>query len=134
MLSFAGMFGISMLSALLSGMWVWAEKVSDIRLSLNDVYMALLMTGWMFFLEGLLTGNRFNGYVGLAVILLSVYAIRTQLFITVQQYIQGMIPHHSMAILMSNRLIDKYGDSVLAGLPGEISKTQANEIRFLTSV
>ena len=134
MLSFIWMFLVSMLAALLSSMFVWADKLSDIRLSLNDVYMALLMTGWMFFLEGLLTYRRFHLFFGLAVLLLSFYAIRTQLFVTVNQYTQGMIPHHSMAIHMSRKLIDTYGDSVLAGLPGEIMKAQENEIRFLKAV
>ncbi len=73
-------------------------------------------------------------FVGLALIVLSFYAIRSQLFVTVNQYIQGMIPHHSMAIHMSRKLIESYGDSVVAGLPGEIIKTQENEIRFLKAV
>ncbi len=134
MLSFAWMFVISMLAALLSSMSVWADKLSDVRLSLNDIYMAFLMTGWMFFLEGLLMAHRAFVFVGLALIVLSFYAIRSQLFVTVNQYIQGMIPHHSMAIHMSRKLIESYGDSVVAGLPGEIIKTQENEIRFLKAV
>ena len=28
---------------------VWVDKVDDIRFSMNDAYMTLLMTGWMFF-------------------------------------------------------------------------------------
>jgi hypothetical protein len=134
MLSFPLMFLVSMLSALLSSMSVWADKFSDIRLSINDFYMAFLMTGWMFFLEGTLMSHRFYTFFGLALILLSFYAIRAQLFVSVNQYIQGMIPHHSMAIHMSRKLIETYGDSVVAGFPGEIIKTQENEIRFLKAV
>ncbi len=134
MLSLISMFTVSMLAGLLSSMSVWADKFSDIRLSLNDVYMAFLMTGWMFFFEGLLMPHRFFFFFGLALILLSFYAIRTQLFVSVNQYIQGMIPHHSMAVHMSRKLIENYGDSVVAGLPGEIIKAQENEIRFLKSL
>jgi hypothetical protein len=133
MLSFGWMFTVSMVSALLSSMFVWADKLSDIRLSINDFYMAFLMTGWMFVLEGALTAQTFYTFFGLALLLLSFYAIRTQLFVTKNQYIQGMIPHHSMAIHMSRKLIHKYGDSVVAGLPGEIIKAQENEIRLLKS-
>jgi hypothetical protein len=133
MLSFGWMFTVSMVSALLSSMFVWADKLSDIRLSINDFYMAFLMTGWMFVLEGALTAQTFYTFFGLALLLLSFYAIRTQLFVTKNQYIQGMIPHHSMAIHMSRKLIQKYGDSVVAGLPGEIIKAQENEIRLLKS-
>lgn len=128
------MFTVSILAALLSSMSVWADKLSDVRLSLNDIYMALLMTGWMFFLEGGLLGHRFYFFFGAALILLSFYAIRTQLFIGVNQYIQGMIPHHSMAVYMSKKLIQKLGDSAVAGLPGEIIKSQENEIRFMKAV
>ena len=47
------MFVIMILSGLLSTMNLWIDKWSDIRWSLNDVYMALAMTGWMFFLMAL---------------------------------------------------------------------------------
>ena len=47
------MFFIMILSGLLSTMNVWADKIDDIRFSMNDVYMALLMTGWMFLFMGL---------------------------------------------------------------------------------
>ena len=36
---------ISILSGLLSAMWVWASSWNDVRLSINDFYMATLMTG-----------------------------------------------------------------------------------------
>ena len=31
---------------------VWVDKWDDIRFSINDVYMTLLMTGWMFLFMG----------------------------------------------------------------------------------
>jgi hypothetical protein len=112
-------------------MSVWADKWSDIRLSLNDLYMAFLMTGWMFFLEGawMLHGSYVLG--GSVLILLSFLCIRTQAFVNIQQYVRGMIPHHSMAILMSKKLIEKYGESVLGSLPREIVKGQESEIIYL---
>lgn len=125
------MFVISMLAALLSSMSVWADKWDDVRLSLNDFYMAFLMTGWMFFLEGawMLHPSWILG--GLALTIVSFVCIRTQFLINVHQYIRGMIPHHSMAVLMSKKLIGKYGDSVVGNLPKEIIKTQESEIVFL---
>lgn len=125
------MFLISMLSALLSSMSFWADKWSDVRLSLNDFYMAFLMTGWMFFLEGawMLHWSFLVG--GAALILVSLVCIRTQAFVDTQQYIRGMIPHHSMAVFMSKKLIEKYGHSVLGSLPHEIVKGQESEIVYL---
>ena len=55
------MFFIMILSGLLSTMNVWVDKLDDIRFSINDAYMTLLMTGWMFFFMGLvlfLDGDR----------------------------------------------------------------------------
>ena len=38
---------ISLISGALSAMWIWADKFSDIRLSVNDAYMVSLMTSLM---------------------------------------------------------------------------------------
>ena len=47
------MFIIMIIAGLLSTMNVWIDKYQDIRYSLNDVYMILLMAGWMLFFMGL---------------------------------------------------------------------------------
>jgi hypothetical protein len=125
------MFIISMLAALLSSMSVWADKWDDVRLSLNDFYMAFLMTGWMFLLEGMMMFHGSYILGGTALILVSFLCIRFQVFVDIQQYVRGMIPHHSMAILMSKKLIAKYGAGVLGSLPQEIIKTQESEILYL---
>ncbi len=131
MMSILPMAIISILSALLSSMSVWADKLDDIRLSLNDIYMATLMTGWMFLLEGLYMKTRLFIIIGVIVILYSFIAIRTQLFITPYQFVRGMIPHHSMAVLMSKRLQEKYGMNVVAQLPTQIIKSQEQEIDLM---
>ena len=46
------------MSGLLSTMNVWVDKVDDIRFSINDAYMTLLMTGWMFYLWVNLSRNK----------------------------------------------------------------------------
>lgn len=125
---------ISILSALLSSMSVWADKLSDIRLSLNDIYMATLMTGWMFFLEGVYMKMSQYILIGISLILLSFVAIRTQLLITPYQFIRGMIPHHSMAVLMSKRLQEKYGNHIVAQLPSQIVESQEQEIQLMKKI
>lgn len=120
---------VGILSALLSSMSVWADKLSDVRLSLNDWYMATLMTGWMFLLEGFLMRSVKFMLIGTLVVAVSFALIRTQAFVSIKQYIQGMIPHHSMAVLMSRRLQEKYGDAVLYGLPSSIITSQEEEIK-----
>jgi hypothetical protein len=99
------MFWIMFLSGILSTMNVWVDKSEDIRIGLNDVYMALLMTGWMFFFMGLYYQDSGVGLSGLSLVLLMLWCIRKQLFIDMYQYNLGMIPHHSMAVYMSKKLL-----------------------------
>lgn len=128
------MIAISFVSGLLSSMSVWADTWSDMKLSLNDVYMSSLMTGWMILLSGVWMKDSLWLLLGIVLVGLSLVAIRTQCFIGVGQYVQGMIPHHSMAIFMSKRLIERYGPSVLGGLPAKIVEGQRQEISYLQSV
>jgi Domain of unknown function (DUF305) len=133
MMSTFAMTQISIVSALLSGMWVWADKWSDIRLSINDLYMALLMTGWMFFLQGSVLKQMTYILMGLALVVASLCAIRFQILVTQEQYLQGMIPHHSMAIFLSKKQIEKSGNNekILEGLPFSIIKGQDKEIELM---
>jgi hypothetical protein len=83
------------------------DKLTDMRLSLNDVYMSLLMTVWMFILVGIFYKQIHQLVFGIILATLSFVSIRLQLFITIDQYYLGMIPHHSMAIHMSKQLLKK---------------------------
>jgi uncharacterized protein (DUF305 family) len=120
-------------SGLLSGMYVWSDKWSDVRLSLNDIYMVALMTGWMVLFLSLTHKHDSSWIWSAGVILLALMAIRTQAFVTPRQFYTGMIPHHSMAILMSRRLLEKN-----PGLPEEdrqfvekIIQAQTDEIEWM---
>ena len=123
------MFFIMIISGLLSTMNVWASGWSDIRLSLNDLYMTLLMTGWMFFLMGILDKIVPITIFGMLLIVGSFYAIRKQLFIDQNQYLLGMIPHHSMAIMMSQEMQKKKNN--INSLLVDIIKNQRKEINYM---
>jgi len=110
MMDYFQMFVIMIIAGLLSTMNVWASKWSDVRWSVNDFYMALLMTGWMFLFMGILDKNFTIILLGLIFIVASLTAIRLQLYVNQKQYLLGMIPHHSMAILMSEKLKEKNND------------------------
>jgi hypothetical protein len=124
---------ISIVSALLSGMWVWADKWSDIRLSINDFYMAFLMTGWMFLLQGAALKQTNYIMIGLILLVASLCAIRFQILVTQNQYLEGMIPHHSMAIFLSKKQIENSGNNekILGGLPFSIIQGQEKEIALM---
>jgi len=101
------MFFIMLLSGLLSTMNIWANKLDDIRFSINDGYMILLMTGWMFLFMGLFYKELNIFIIGLLLVITTIWCIRNQFLVSEKQYKLGMIPHHSMAIHMSKRLLEK---------------------------
>jgi Domain of unknown function (DUF305) len=123
------MFFIMVLSGLLSTMNVWVDKVDDIRLSINDLYMTLLMTGWMFLFMGLVYQEISIFFIGLLLVIFNIWCIRSQFLITEKQYKLGMIPHHSMAVHMSKKLLEK--ENNISSFVKNIIKTQENEIVFL---
>lgn len=123
------MFFIMILSGMLSTMNVWVDKVDDIRFSLNDVYMTLLMTGWMFLFMGLIYQEITVTFIGLLLVIVSILCIRNQFLITETQYKLGMIPHHSMAVHMSKKLLEK--ENSITPFIQNIIKTQEKEISIL---
>jgi len=104
----------------------WIDKLDDFRFSLNDFYMVGLMTGWMFFFMGLFTFRLDRCIWGLIGVILFFVCIRKQAFINEIQFLKGMIPHHSMAVLMSKRLEKK--PNSIQHLLDQIIQTQEKEI------
>lgn len=124
------MFFIMIISGLLSTMNIWVDDISHIRLSLNDLYMILLMTGWMLFFMGIIYKEFIVIVIGFILVVLNVYLIRTQMFINEYQYRIGMIPHHSMAIHMSKKLLEK--ENGINEFLRNLIKTQEKEISILS--
>lgn len=104
----------------------WINNVDDFRFSLNDFYMTGLMTGWMLFFMGLFTLHMYKTFIGLIVVLIFFGLIRTQLFVSQDEFLRGMIPHHSMAVMMSKRLEQK--PNSIQHLLDQIIQTQQKEI------
>jgi hypothetical protein len=109
----------------------WIDNWDDFRFSLNDFYMVGLMTGWMFFFMGLFTLQLGKTLWGLLFVIIFFILIRTQTFVNEIQYLKGMIPHHSMAILMSKRLEKK--PNSIQHLLDQIIQTQKKEIIIMKS-
>ena len=82
------MFGIMILSGFLSTMNVWVDKWDDIRFSINDIYMTLLMTGWMFLFMGIYYSETLILLVGIVVVA-NIWCIRTQFMVSEKQYTAG---------------------------------------------
>jgi membrane protein insertase Oxa1/YidC/SpoIIIJ len=126
------MFIIMFVSGILSTMNVWVDKYQDVRLSVNDVYMTLLMTGWMFFFMGIFYMDKPIILFGLTLLLLMFWCIRTQFLVNQSQYIMGMIPHHSMALHMSKKLLNN--KPVIEPFLITLIHTQEKEIEYLKAI
>ena len=121
------------LSGLLTTMNVWVDRLDHIRFSINDMYMTLLMTGWMFLFMGIYYSEGVVLFIGLSLVVLNIWCIRTQFMVTTEQYILGMIPHHSMAILMSKRLLQREPQELDEFLSNIIT-TQEKEIKYMKEI
>lgn len=127
---------ISVVAGLLSSMNVWAANFKDVRFHLNDVYMAFLMAGWMLLFSYISSSHNSYIMMVIAIIMIgaSFYAIRNQTFIDDKQFLKGMIPHHSMAILMSEKIRDKTTNPKIKKMASNIIQTQSSEINMLNDI
>jgi hypothetical protein len=92
------------------------------------------MTGWMFFFMGIYYKDKIVFFFGLLLTFLSIWCIRTQFLITTKQYVTGMIPHHSMAVLISKKLLQNQQSSELNKFVENIIRTQEEEIDYMKSI
>ena len=118
---------ISIVAGILSTMNIWADKLRDIRLHLNDIFMISLMTGWMLLLSG-------YKYIGIITVVVSLFLIRSQLFVNDYQFLSGMIPHHSMAISMGKKIKQKTKNPEIITLANNIIDSQEKEIDLMNKL
>jgi uncharacterized protein (DUF305 family) len=120
-------------------MYAMVNTLGDVYNSLNQVYMAGLMTAPMVVIEmvlmpGMYKNKKLNALLiagscvaGIAFFLF----IRQQTAISDRQFLRSMIPHHSGAILMCNeaslqdRRILELCKSIVAGQQQEIDQMRA---------
>lgn len=110
-------------------------QLEHVRWSEERFYMALLMGGAMAivmlaFMWGMYKNTKVNVAIVIGGLLLmggALWLSRSQYFVDDQAYMRGMIPHHSIAILTSERAdIDDLRVRILAD---EIIKAQRKEIK-----
>ena len=66
-----------------------------------------------------------------AALALFIYLYRKQVAINDKQYLEGMIEHHSMALLTSEEILKKTDNYNIAKLAKNIIQTQQDEIRVM---
>ena len=126
---FAGMAAISFLIM----PFVMIASPFDWRPSLNQAYAAVFMGATMVAIEGSMHSMPLWAWALTGVVLIgSVWAIRTQAFIGPREWMHDMMPHHSMAVLTSRRLLEKgTADPAVRKLAENILSAQEEEIGWM---
>ena len=113
---------------------IMVNNIDDFTNSLGKFYMSIIMGLYMIVLEVIMHDHHYEVistkyyiiFGALLVMFILVY--RTQQLITDKQYLEGMIEHHSMAILTSNKILEKTDNYNIAKLAKNILQTQQDEI------
>ncbi len=138
-LRFFAMISTSTL-VMLGLMYLNTYQLDHVRWSETRAYMALVMGGAMAivmlsFMLGMYTDRRKNIgiYVGsIAVFAVALYLVRSQETIQQVSYMRAMIPHHSIAILTSERA--EITDPRVQELADNIIEAQRREIREMEAL
>jgi uncharacterized protein (DUF305 family) len=126
-LSFIIMYGVMFLNV---------DQADHIYVSMTRLYMTLMMVAAMALLMlammRMMYKNRTLNMViilsSTAVFVLSLVGVRTQTFVGDVQYMRGMIPHHSIAIMTSKNAnikdpeVRKLADGIIAAQEKEIAE------------
>ncbi|MBD3584731.1 DUF305 domain-containing protein [Salinimonas sp. HHU 13199] len=131
---FLAMIGVSTIAMFIM-MYLNTYALSHIWFSETRTYMALYMGAGMAvimlaFMLGMYTDSRKNIAVfagAVIVFVTSLYLLRSQLFVSDSAYMKGMIPHHSIAVLTSER--SQLEDQRVRELANGIIRAQRKEIK-----
>jgi len=114
---------------------IMVYKNIDITNSYGKTYMAVIMALFMVLFEVLMKDFQYKvfslyWYIGISISLVTfVYLYRNQIAIYDKEYLEEMIEHHSMALLTSNRILEKSSDYDVIGLAKQIISQQNEEIQ-----
>jgi hypothetical protein len=103
--------------------------------SIGKAYLAAIMGLFMVLVEVGMHDHQYSvmsTYTYLWVIVLlatTIYLYRKQIGVNDKQYLEGMIEHHSMALLTSEEILNKTDDYNIAKLAKNIIQTQTYEIK-----
>lgn len=134
-IKFFAMIGTSMV-AMFFLMYLNSYQIFDHAwFSETRLFMTLIMGGAMMvimltFMLGMYKNSKINRAIfigGFLLLLSGVFLVRSQITVNGEDYMEGMIPHHSIAILTSERA--KIEDLRVRKLANGIIKAQRREIK-----
>ncbi|RNI31813.1 DUF305 domain-containing protein [Rufibacter immobilis] len=121
-------------------MFLNVDQAEHIYLSVTRVYTTLLMVAPMAVVMLLMMRNMYEDkklniviYTSSAIVFIgALLFLRNQVLVADEQYIKAMIPHHSSAIMVSQKANIK--DPELKKLADEIIKSQVKEIAEMKAI
>jgi len=121
---------------LLSNVMIY--KLDQINNNVNKVYMSLLMVSVMLCIEFILMIVIMKQPISYPLLfglllfsLFLVYLIRQQVLINDKQFLKSMIEHHSVALLMAEKILQKTKNPDITKLANQIYTSQTDEITLM---
>jgi uncharacterized protein (DUF305 family) len=105
---------------------------SETRLFMTMIMGGAMMAVMLSFMMGMYKDKKVNAAIFIGsglLILLSVWLVRSQVTVTDVDYMEGMIPHHSIAILTSENA--DIQDVRVRALADDIIEAQRREIKMM---
>ena len=102
---------------------------SEMRLYMNLLMTAIMAVVMLWFMRHMYTNKRTNQYIvggSVALCVVALFLIRSQTLVDDVDYMEAMIPHHSIAILTSERA--QINDPRVRALADDIIAAQKKEI------
>jgi ABC-type uncharacterized transport system permease subunit len=102
---------------------------SEMRLYMNLLMTAIMALVMLWFMRHMYTDKRTNQYIvggSIALFAVALFLVRSQVLVDDVDYMEAMIPHHSIAILTSERA--DITDPRVRQLADEIIAAQKREI------
>jgi len=120
--------------------FIMTNKSEYFTNSYGKMYIAVIMSLLMLLSEVYMHDSTYNVFsyklylLFLSLSVIFVYLYRTQAFIYDKQYLEEMIEHHSMALLTSNKILEKTDRYDVAKLAKNIIQTQTDEIDIMNNI
>ena len=119
---------------------IMVNKIENITNSLGKAYLSIIMGLYMMILEIMMHDHQYNifsmkYYIIIGCLLgLFIYLYRAQKYITDKEYLKEMIEHHSMALLTSDKIVEKTDNYNVSKIAKNIIQTQKDEIKEMKEI
>lgn len=113
---------------------IMVSEIKYVTNSIGKMYISVLMALFMVLLEVMMHDHQYkvlstNMYIMLGCLIgIFIYFYKKQTAIDDKQYLEGMIEHHSMALLTSKQILEKTNSYDVSKLAKKIIQTQEDEI------